>query len=123
MYCVGRLWEIIEKEEHEYLCKYEDLRWLVIDEADRMIEAGHFRELDSILLRLATSKPNEEKARKRQTFVFSATMTYVPQTKKSQSSTSPSGSSAAMKKLMDKIGFMNCNLLLILKILSANLKS
>ena len=29
--------------------RLEDLRYLVIDEADRMIEQGHFQELSSIL--------------------------------------------------------------------------
>ncbi|KAJ3810882.1 ATP-dependent RNA helicase [Lentinula aff. lateritia] len=44
----GRLWDIIE--ENETLAKeLKRLRFLVLDEADRMIEAGHFAELDNIL--------------------------------------------------------------------------
>ena len=30
-------------------CRLEHLRYLVIDEADRMVEQGHFQELSSIL--------------------------------------------------------------------------
>ena len=30
-------------------CRLEHLRYLVIDEADRMVEQGHFQELSSLL--------------------------------------------------------------------------
>ncbi|KAJ3763227.1 ATP-dependent RNA helicase [Lentinula raphanica] len=44
----GRLWDIIEEDEN--LSKeLRRLKFLVLDEADRMIEAGHFAELDNIL--------------------------------------------------------------------------
>lgn len=33
----------------EHVSKLEQLRYLVIDEADRMVEQGHFQELSSIL--------------------------------------------------------------------------
>ena len=33
----------------EHVSKLERLRYLVIDEADRMVEQGHFQELSSIL--------------------------------------------------------------------------
>ena len=46
-------------------------RCLVIDEADRMVEKGHFAELESLLEMLNTIHFNP----KRQTFVFSATLT------------------------------------------------
>ncbi|CED83578.1 dead-domain-containing protein [Phaffia rhodozyma] len=44
----GRLWDLIGEDENlaEAVRK---IRFLVIDEADRMIEAGHFEELESIL--------------------------------------------------------------------------
>jgi ATP-dependent RNA helicase DDX24/MAK5 len=45
----GRLWEIIENEEAKVLHKLNRLRFLVLDEADRMTEKGHFRELKQIL--------------------------------------------------------------------------
>jgi len=43
----------------------------VIDEADRMMERGHFQELRDLLERMDLSKA------KRQTLVFSATLTLV----------------------------------------------
>lgn len=46
-------------------------RCLVIDEADRIVERGHFAELESLLEMLNTVQFNP----KRQTFVFSATLT------------------------------------------------
>lgn len=67
----GRLWDIMEEVSHVIICKrnllisrvendalssdIKSLRFLVIDEADRMIEAGHFAELDNIL-RLAARR-------------------------------------------------------------------
>ncbi|VDC07946.1 unnamed protein product [Peniophora sp. CBMAI 1063] len=44
----GRLWDIIETDEH-LGDDIKSLRFLVLDEADRMIETGHFAELDNIL--------------------------------------------------------------------------
>ena len=64
------------------------VQYLVLDEADRMIEFGHYQELSSILehVNKATGvggRGGKEKEkglgrsgeRKRQTFVFSATLT------------------------------------------------
>lgn len=70
----GRLWKLI-KERHPHLCHLKQLRCLVIDEADRMVEKGHFAEL-SHLLELLNDK---EYHPKRRTFVFSATLTMVHQ--------------------------------------------
>ena len=36
-------------ESHEYLSDLTSLRFLVLDEADRMIETGHYKELFYIL--------------------------------------------------------------------------
>ncbi|KAM9842457.1 ATP-dependent RNA helicase DDX24 [Aulostomus maculatus] len=68
----GRLWDLI-KERHPHLLNLRQLRCLVIDEADRMVERGHFAELESLLEMLNTTHFNP----KRQTFVFSATLTMV----------------------------------------------
>ncbi|XP_072348685.1 ATP-dependent RNA helicase DDX24 isoform X1 [Scyliorhinus torazame] len=70
----GRLWELI-KERHPHLCHLKQLRCLVIDEADRMVEKGHFAEL-SQLLELLHEK---EYHPKRRIFIFSATLTMVHQ--------------------------------------------
>ncbi|KAJ7359421.1 ATP-dependent RNA helicase [Mycena albidolilacea] len=80
----GRLWDIMEDDDG--LAKQiKHLKFLVLDEADRMIEAGHFAELENILrLTLRESKADqiepdaeEEDDPVRdglQTFVFSATL-------------------------------------------------
>ncbi|KAH9855369.1 DEAD-domain-containing protein [Lenzites betulinus] len=86
----GRLWDIIQ-EDDELATQIENLRFLVLDEADRMIETGHFAELDNIL-RLTLRKQDDEvieaeneedsaedskegvRAGELQTFVFSATL-------------------------------------------------
>ncbi|KAH9941652.1 DEAD-domain-containing protein [Epithele typhae] len=54
----GRLWDIIQ-EDDELANQIEDLRFLVLDEADRMIETGHFAELDNIL-RLTLRKSDDD---------------------------------------------------------------
>ncbi|XP_068942114.1 ATP-dependent RNA helicase DDX24 [Petaurus breviceps papuanus] len=70
----GRLWELI-KEQHHHLSNLRQLRCLVIDEADRMVERGHFVELSQLLEMLNDNQYNPQ----RQTFVFSATLTLVHQ--------------------------------------------
>ncbi|XP_056401626.1 ATP-dependent RNA helicase DDX24, partial [Hyla sarda] len=70
----GRLWEMI-KEKHPHLCNLRQLRCLVIDEADRMVEKGHYAELTQLLEMLSDSFYHPH----RQTFVFSATLTLIHQ--------------------------------------------
>ncbi|XP_051872979.1 ATP-dependent RNA helicase DDX24 [Pristis pectinata] len=70
----GRLWELI-KERHPHLSHLKQLRCLVIDEADRMVEKGHFAELSQLLELLQ----DKEYHPKRRTFIFSATLTMVHQ--------------------------------------------
>ncbi|XP_043553109.1 ATP-dependent RNA helicase DDX24 [Chiloscyllium plagiosum] len=66
----GRLWELI-KERHSHLSHLKQLRCLVIDEADRMVEKGHFAELCQLLEMLQ----DKEYHPKRRIFIFSATLT------------------------------------------------
>ncbi|XP_039221805.1 ATP-dependent RNA helicase DDX24 isoform X1 [Crotalus tigris] len=70
----GRLWELIQ-EKQPHLCNLWQLRCLVIDEADRMVERGHFLELSQLLEMLSDTQHNP----KRQIFVFSATLTLIHQ--------------------------------------------
>ena len=69
----GRFWDLIQ-EGHPHLSKVVAIRYLAIDETDRMIEKGHFEELQSFLELL---NQDENKDKKRQTFVFSATLSLV----------------------------------------------
>ncbi|KAF6026531.1 hypothetical protein EB796_015158 [Bugula neritina] len=72
----GRLWDIMNGEEEieEFLSTIVECPLLVIDEADKMVEKGHFEELTKILNLM---KNDEESSKRRQCFVFSATLTYV----------------------------------------------
>ncbi|XP_028352163.2 ATP-dependent RNA helicase DDX24 [Physeter macrocephalus] len=70
----GRLWELV-KDKHPHLSNLRQLRCLVVDEADRMVEKGHFAELSQLLEVLSDAQYNP----KRQTLVFSATLTLVHQ--------------------------------------------
>jgi ATP-dependent RNA helicase DDX24/MAK5 len=45
----GRLWEFIHDLQNDYARSVAFVKMLVIDEADRMVEMGHFKELHSIL--------------------------------------------------------------------------
>ena len=42
--CIGRLWEFISSG-HSFFASLHALRMVVIDEADRMLTSGHFKEL------------------------------------------------------------------------------
>ncbi|KYM89644.1 ATP-dependent RNA helicase DDX24 [Atta colombica] len=69
----GRLWELIQ-EGNSHLSQIDSIRYLAIDETDRMMERGHFQELHNLLEKM---NANPAKMQKRQTFVFSATLTMV----------------------------------------------
>lgn len=84
----GRLWELMSGGE-THLVELHSLSFFVLDEADRMIENGHFHELQSIvdMLPMASKSTDGDsqksqgcdtvssvQRKKRQTFVFSATI-------------------------------------------------
>ncbi|KAI0942156.1 hypothetical protein AcW1_009535 [Taiwanofungus camphoratus] len=87
----GRLWDILQ-EDNNLANDMGKLRFLVLDEADRMIETGHFAEMENILrLTLRQDKEDEIETQPElddeeedskegvkdgelQTFVFSATL-------------------------------------------------
>lgn len=76
----GRLWDIC-KSDDRITRRIKTSRFLVVDEADRMIENGHFAEMEHLLglVRRASRAPNST-ARVRggaddtQTFIYSATL-------------------------------------------------
>lgn len=74
----GRLWEIIEEESSEHLNErtLKAIKFLVIDEFDRMIEKNHFEEMKKII-KIINSSQNRDR---RQILVYSATLTYVIKT-------------------------------------------
>jgi len=93
----GRLWELMAGGER-HLVELQSLSFFVLDEADRMVEKGHFHELQSIIgmlpmvldhslkpvgsdgTQLPENASRNDKAKysyerkRRQTFVFSATI-------------------------------------------------
>ena len=69
----GRLWDLVQ-EGHPHLSQAKDIGYLAIDETDRMIEKGHFEELQNLLEMI---NEDEDRKKKRQTFVFSATLSLV----------------------------------------------
>ncbi|KAK7959801.1 ATP-dependent RNA helicase MAK5 [Apiospora aurea] len=72
----GRLWEVLSSST-ELMNKFKNIKFLVVDEADRLLSEGSFKEAEDILNGLDRYTANEdEEARKpmpRQTLVFSAT--------------------------------------------------
>ncbi|KAK9062576.1 hypothetical protein SSX86_019763 [Deinandra increscens subsp. villosa] len=81
----GRLWELMSGGEI-HLVELHSLSFFVLDEADRMIDSGHFQELQSIIdmlpmIREGHAEDTENcvtatgfQRKKRQTLVFSATI-------------------------------------------------
>lgn len=78
----GRLWEIISGTGG-FLEWLKEVRFLVLDEADRLLSEGHFKEVEEILRTLdrdvqnvdeaSTSTEDNKQRPERQTLVFSAT--------------------------------------------------
>ncbi|CAE7211894.1 hypothetical protein PTNB73_08987 [Pyrenophora teres f. teres] len=75
----GRLWEVIS-DGQGLLRKFKQIKFLVVDEADRLLSEGHFKEMGEILKVLEPDDVTDENAEsdereeiKRQTLVFSAT--------------------------------------------------
>ncbi|WFD42539.1 RNA helicase [Malassezia psittaci] len=69
----GRLWDLL-KQDDGFAQRVRQTRFLVIDEADRMIEMGHFAEMDAILRMIQRSPGPIPANEAMQTLVFSATM-------------------------------------------------
>jgi len=80
----GRLWDIISADS-TFLNRLRSIRFLVLDEADRMLEKNHFNELSQILTVLSRKRVHTDEwgaevkvanidLPPRQTFVFSATL-------------------------------------------------
>lgn len=79
----GRVWEILSTGQG-LIARMQKIQFLVVDEADRLLSEGHFREVEEILAaldRVEVGTPEEENESddepespsERQTLVFSAT--------------------------------------------------
>ncbi|XP_019705829.2 DEAD-box ATP-dependent RNA helicase 13 [Elaeis guineensis] len=120
----GRLWELMSAGE-QHLVELHSLSFFVLDEADRMIENGHFHELQSIIDMLPMLNVSVEQSsqptticktipslqrKKRQTFVFSATIALSDNFRKklkrglSTSKSSTSDGISSIEKLSERAG-------------------
>lgn len=72
----GRLWEVLSSSK-ELLGKFKKVSFLVVDEADRLLTEGHFKEAEEIFQAIDRFEMNEDDDEPelfpRQTLVFSAT--------------------------------------------------
>ncbi|KAI8821205.1 P-loop containing nucleoside triphosphate hydrolase protein, partial [Chytriomyces cf. hyalinus JEL632] len=81
----GRLWELAS-EDDSLRASLKCIKFLILDEADRMLESNHFRDLESILNAISLNRQDDavhesfKPPSKRQTFVFSATLLDNPST-------------------------------------------
>ena len=99
----GRLWDLIQ-EGHSHLSQVKDISYLAIDETDRMVEKGHFEELQNLLDMI---NEDETKKKRRQTFVFSATLSLIhelPKHLKDKKGAKQMTSEEKLKNLMEMIG-------------------
>ncbi|KAL2119672.1 hypothetical protein VTJ04DRAFT_6633 [Mycothermus thermophilus] len=86
----GRLWEVLSTS-NAVLESLKGIHFIVVDEADRLLKDGHFKEAEQILLALDRTAPGEEvddadsdnetPRHNRQTLVFSATFNKALQQK------------------------------------------
>lgn len=100
----GRFHEVISSS-NALIERFKKTEILVLDEADRLIQEGHFKELDKILDLIGRGK-----AAKRQTLVFSATFQKelfgrLDKKKKTGASNTLASNRDAFRMLQDKLHF------------------
>lgn len=111
----GRLWEVISTGQG-LLEKFKQIKFLVIDEADRLLSDGHYQELGEILKILELDDDpvaedvddTETPELKRQTLVFSATFGKSLQQKlagKSRAGADSMSQQQSMEYLLKKLKF------------------
>lgn len=103
----GRLWDLM-KEGQEHVCNLQGVQFLVIDEADRMVQQGHFAELSAIISQLEASTKMDgvqiPGQGLQQTFIFSATLSLPTELRRRLKKGGGGASgSATLESLMDKI--------------------
>ena len=94
----GRLWEFMSSKPDIF----DALRFLVLDEADRLLQNGHFEDLAKVLDKLGAS-------REHQTLVFSATFDQYLQKKLDKKGpgliSASEGQQSALENLLRKVRF------------------
>ncbi|TPX64119.1 hypothetical protein SpCBS45565_g06086 [Spizellomyces sp. 'palustris'] len=104
----GRLWELIS-EDAALLARLRGIKYLVMDEADRMLESGHFRELDHILKAVSVKHRAKPSTVERRTFIFSATLVHDGRLKQKLKKGSKKQSShvSSLDDLLDRLEFQD----------------
>lgn len=105
----GRLWEVLSAST-SLLDSFKKVSFLVVDEADRLLEGGHFKEVEDILKAIDRVEMDEDDDQPdlspRQTLVFSATFNQGLQQKLAGKGRSGSMDSAqSMEYLLKKLNF------------------
>ncbi|KAG8532853.1 uncharacterized protein KY384_002731 [Bacidia gigantensis] len=107
----GRLWELMS-EGNELRQKLSKIKFLVLDEADRLLSEGNFKELEEIIHALdvkISSNESLEIKKSRQTLVFSATLQKDLQRKLTSKSKNTGselmGKQDSMEYLLKKLNF------------------
>ncbi|KAI9320389.1 P-loop containing nucleoside triphosphate hydrolase protein [Dichotomocladium elegans] len=114
----GRLWEIFSGNT-SYMDMLKNIKFLVLDEADRMLEKGRFEELSNILDTLsnkkrdttdwpeesgdATTKVVPRATTEYQTFVFTATLSKELRFHKSKKFKAAKGAPGSMQHLLERL--------------------
>ncbi|KAI8843641.1 P-loop containing nucleoside triphosphate hydrolase protein [Chytridium lagenaria] len=106
----GRLWELASSDSI-LLHSLRAVQFLVLDEADRMLESGHFKDLDTILRQISLKRRDETgeepmfpKPTHRRTYVFSATL--IPELDRSKSKKgSARKGTVSLSDLLSKLEF------------------
>ena len=110
----GRLWEVMEGDA-KLQDAFTSIQFLVIDEADRLLTAGQFKEAEDIIGALDKKDPNDEESddeedlSPRQTLVFSATFDKGLQAKLAgrKQGKKKDGDEDKMEYLMKRLRFRN----------------
>ena len=91
----GRFWEL-QKQGQSFLQNLSTVKFLVINEADRMAQKGHFEELDQILTAIGQC----------QKFIFSATLTLTHKgsERMARKDVTPQTQQEKLNKLMKTVG-------------------
>ncbi|KND88642.1 ATP-dependent RNA helicase MAK5 [Tolypocladium ophioglossoides CBS 100239] len=110
----GRLWEVLDGDM-KLQDAFTHIKFLVVDEADRLFKVGQFKEAENIIGALDRRDPEAERGADddgddelppRQTLVFSATFDKDLQTKLAGRSKSSKGSSAEAGGDDDKMAYL-----------------
>ena len=113
----GRLWELVT-EGKGVLESLKGIKFLVVDEADRLLSEGHFKELEEVLTALdrevdgnttnETELSQQAQRVARQTLVFSATLSKSLQqrlAKRTYQTSSATATQISMEYLLRKLNF------------------